>query len=163
MTPKVLKQPIINRNMQYQYHFICYLQVGGVLTNLALPDILGLELGGNSTCLWDSNSVSKLQYLYRTKSQVLYISMIMWYSLQRKFTLGPSVDMSEALYTGGSTCTTTDTALAAGVAPRSMCQVPISVIDSLNPTMVYKAMTCIRKMIESGIECVKVKYDFILP
>lgn len=77
--------------------------------------------------------------------------------LQRKFTLGPSVDMSEALYTGGSTCTMTDTALAAGVAPRSMCQVPISVIDSLNPTMVYKAMTYIRKMIESGIERVKVK------
>ena len=33
-------------------------QVGGVRTNLSMPEILSLQLGGGSTCLWDNASVS---------------------------------------------------------------------------------------------------------
>ena len=62
---------------------------------------------------------------------------------------------SEALCFGGSTCTATDVAVAAGVAPLSICQVP-GALDSLNPTMVYAAMALIRENIERGIDCVKV-------
>lgn len=78
--------------------------------------------------------------------------------LQRQVTLGHSVGhklLSEALAFGGSTCTATDVAVAAGVAPYSICQAP-GALDSLNPTLVYKAIVCIRELIESGIDCVKV-------
>ena len=64
--------------------------------------------------------------------------------------------ISEALCFGGSTCTATDIAVAAGVAPSNICQVPASVLASLNPTLVYRAMTHIREMIERGIDTVKV-------
>ena len=33
-------------------------QVGGVRTNFSMPDVLSLELGGGSTCVWDSANVS---------------------------------------------------------------------------------------------------------
>ena len=78
---------------------------------------------------------------------------------QKKLTLGPSVGhklISEALCFGGRTCTATDVAVAAGVAPGNICQVPASVLDSLNPMLVYRAMGHIREMIERGIDCVKV-------
>ena len=85
--------------------------------------------------------------------------------MQYKVKLGRSVGhrlISEALCFGGNTCTTTDVAVAAGVAPRNICQAPPTVLDSLNPMLVYRAMSCIREMIESGIDCVKVHHTHTL-
>ena len=79
--------------------------------------------------------------------------------MQHQLTLGHSVGhklTSEALCFGGGTCTTTDIAVAAGVAPGNICQVP-GALDSLNPMLVYKAMCHVREMIENGIDCVKVR------
>ena len=79
--------------------------------------------------------------------------------MQYQLTLGHSVGhrlISEALCFGGDTCTTTDVAVAAGIAPRNICQAPPTVVDSLHPMLVYKAMSRIREMIESGIDCMKV-------
>ena len=79
-------------------------------------------------------------------------------TIQRQLKLGESVGhrlTSEALCFGGHTCTLTDVAVAAGVAPHNICQVP-GALDSLNPTLVYKAMCHIREMIENGIDCLKV-------
>lgn len=78
--------------------------------------------------------------------------------MQRQLELGHSVGhklISEALCFGGHTCTATDIAVAAGVAPYNICQFP-GALDSLNPTLVYRAMCRIREMIENGIDCVKV-------
>ena len=68
---------------------------------------------------------------------------------------------SEALCFGGHTCTATDVAVAAGVAPYNICQTP-GALDSLNAGMVYQAMCHIREVIESGIDCVKVCYLVLL-
>lgn len=78
--------------------------------------------------------------------------------MQRQLQLGHSVGhklTTEALCFGGHTCTATDIAVAAGVAPRNICQVP-GALDSLNPSLVYRALCCIREKIENGIDCVKV-------
>lgn len=166
-------------------------------TNFSMPDVLSLELGGGSTCLWDNTSVSILtlnetahthylsdmnMHLLYTKNNSMcraagiiapsiqlqhYISFLLFIlSLltpwpQNKPKLGHSVGhrlISEALCFGGSTCTATDVAVAAGVAPRNICQVSPSVLDSLSPTLVYRTMALIREMIERGIDCVKVQY-----
>ena len=63
--------------------------------------------------------------------------------------------ITEALCFGGDTCTATDVAVAAGVAPRSICLAQGS-LDSLHPTLVYMAMSKIRTTIERAIDCVKV-------
>ena len=128
------------------------LQVGGVRTNFSMPDVLSLELGGGSTCLWNNSTVSS-----PSGHIVRFLSSL----ASQKLTLGPSVGhrlISEALCFGGNTCTATDVAVAAGVAPRNICQAPPTVLDSLNPTMVYRAISHIREMIQNGIDCVKVHY-----
>ena len=66
----------------------------------------------------------------------------------------------EALCFGGSKCTATDVALAAGIAPGSICQVP-EALSSLSPQMVYASMREIRKMIETAIDCMKVCGPFL--
>ena len=86
------------------------------------------------------------------------LSLFLLLPLQRQLTLGHSVGhrlLWEALCFGGRTVTATDVAVAAGVAPPTICQVP-GALDSLGPTLVYKAMCCVRELIESGIDCVKV-------
>ena len=89
----------------------------------------------------------------------LYISN----HLQHKLILGESVGQrlhSEALCFGGGTCTATDVAVAAGVASLDICHVSSTVLESLNPMMVYTAISYIREMIESGSSSVKVSQHY---
>ncbi len=62
----------------------------------------------------------------------------------------------EALCFGGTQCTTTDIAMAAGVAPNDICQVPEEALSGLSPQLVYAAMREMRKMIETAIDSMKV-------
>ncbi len=67
----------------------------------------------------------------------------------------------EALCFGGSTCTATDIALAAGVAPASLCQNPealSALCSQMSIQMVYVAMREIRKKIETAIDVMKVNH-----
>ena len=74
--------------------------------------------------------------------------------------LGPdSVEFritQDALCFGGQTCTTTDVALAAGVAPLDFCTTPRAV-DTLSASVVYVSMMEMRRMIEEVIDTMKVR------
>ena len=74
-------------------------------------------------------------------------------------TVGPSSVgyrlTSEALCFGGQQCTTTDVAIAAGVAPRTICTTE-DALASLQPAMVYATMREIRRMVEAIIDSMKV-------
>ena len=61
----------------------------------------------------------------------------------------------EALCFGGQRCTTTDVALAAGVAPLDFCRTP-EALSVLTPRMVYAGMRAVRKMLEKVIDSMKV-------
>ena len=61
----------------------------------------------------------------------------------------------EALCFGGKRCTTTDVAIASGVAPSSICSMPEAVF-ALSSRMVYAAMREIKKMLEAVIDTMKV-------
>ena len=74
-------------------------------------------------------------------------------------TVGPSSVgyrlTSEALCFGGQQCTTTDVAIAAGVAPRTICTTE-DALASLQPAMVYATMREIRRKVEAVIDSMKV-------
>lgn len=65
----------------------------------------------------------------------------------------------EALCFGGDRCTATDVAIAAGVAPRSICTTP-QALAVLSPQMVYATMRDIKKMLEVTIDSMKVKMSY---
>ena len=65
---------------------------------------------------------------------------------------------SKALCFGGQQCTTTDVAIAAGVAPQTICTAEGALaLDSLPPAMVYATMREIRKKLENIIDSMKVR------
>ena len=74
-------------------------------------------------------------------------------------TVGPSSVgyrlTTEALCFGGQQCTTTDVAIAAGVAPRTICTTE-GALASLQPAMVYATMREIRRKVEAIIDSMKV-------
>lgn len=61
----------------------------------------------------------------------------------------------EALCFGGGTTTATDIAIAAGVAPRTICTTP-EALSALAPEVVYATMREIKKMLETAIDRMKV-------
>ena len=61
----------------------------------------------------------------------------------------------EALCFGGSSCTATDIAVAAGVAPQGIGTSPESVAN-LSPQLVYAGMREIRRLLEHVIDTMKV-------
>jgi len=66
---------------------------------------------------------------------------------------------SEALCFGGQQCTTTDVAIAAGVAPQTICTAEGALeLASLQPAMVYATMREIRKKLENIIDSMKVHW-----
>ena len=80
-------------------------------------------------------------------------------------TVGPSSVgyrlTSEALCFGGQQCTTTDVAIAAGVAPRTICTTE-EALASLQPAMVYATMREIRRKVETIIDSMKVSWWCLL-
>lgn len=74
----------------------------------------------------------------------------------------------EALCFGGGTTTATDIAIAAGVAPRTICTTP-EALSALAPEVVYATMREIKKMLETAIDRMKVavtesnKLCFVIP
>ena len=75
--------------------------------------------------------------------------------------LGRSVGydiVREALAFGGSQCTATDVAIAAGVGPSSICRDAscAEALRTLDPALVYSAMTEMRRRVEEAIDTVKV-------
>ena len=83
----------------------------------------------------------------------------MFWFLQGVAKVGPdSVEYrikEKALCFGGSTCTATDIALAAGIAPASIGHVP-EALSALSSKMVYASMREIRNKIEDAIDTMKV-------
>ena len=79
--------------------------------------------------------------------------------IQKSVVVGPeSVGYritEDALCFGGGVCTTTDVAIAAGVAPSDFCRTPEAVAN-LGGAMVYSTMREIRKMLETAIDSMKV-------
>ena len=77
-------------------------------------------------------------------------------------TVGPSSVgyrlTTEALCFGGQQCTTTDVAIAAGVAPRTICTTE-EALPSLQPAMVYATMREIRRKVEAIIDSMKVSWQ----
>lgn len=77
-------------------------------------------------------------------------------------TVGPSSVgyrlTTEALCFGGQQCTTTDVAIAAGVAPRTICTTE-EALASLQPAMVYATMREIRRKVEAIIDSMKVSWQ----
>ena len=64
---------------------------------------------------------------------------------------------SKALCFGGQQCTTTDVAIAAGVAPQTICTAEGALaLASLQPAVVYATMREIRKKLENIIDSMKV-------
>lgn len=116
-------------------------------TSLTVVNTVTQELGGGYTSTLNNNSVRKtLFYRGVTPNVNLYFwQLILGNSVGRELT-------SKALCFGGDTCTVTDVAVAAGVAPHSICHVPFSVLESLSPRLVYKTISHIQHSIENGIE-----------
>ena len=81
---------------------------------------------------------------------------------QGNVTVGPSSVgyrlTTEALCFGGQQCTTTDVAIAAGVAPRTICTTE-EALASLQPAMVYATMREIRRKVEAIIDSMKVSWQ----
>ena len=66
---------------------------------------------------------------------------------------------SKALCYGGQQCTTTDIAIAAGVAPQTICPAEGALaLDSLQPAMVHATMREIKRKLENIIDRVKVRF-----
>ena len=96
--------------------------VGGVRTNFRMPDVISIGLGGGSEVTLDPLSVGPRSVGYRLHS--------------------------EGLVFGGSTLTTTDIAVAAGLADIG----DASKVAHLDPQAVQAVLACIQTTLESAVD-----------
>jgi hypothetical protein len=114
-----------------------------------MPDVQSIPLGGGTLVQHDSN-VRMMQAIDTPPS-----TSCLHASQSGSVTIGPgSVEYrikQEALCFGGSTCTATDVAIAAGIAPEGIG----NTLPTLAPQMVYAATREIKKKIEAAIDSMK--------